>query len=202
MLKNELQVHIEEYKSTQQIINVRCQAEHKINYWSILLLIGSISIILELFTTIETQEYLYFLLVFPFPFHLFALMLLRNDLIIAANAKYYNKTLRPIVKKIISSDKDICSKDICSKDIWMREEEISSTRKGLFNKFIGVCRYGIPLMAFPIYLFIYLSLKYKFNCDLEYLDKFLLYANLIIEIYIIYEIFTRLPKALDDIINK
>jgi len=197
MFKNELQVHIEEYKSTQQIINVRCEAGQKINYWSILLLVGSISIILELFTTIETQEYLYLLFVFPFPFHLFALMLLRNDLIIAANAKYYNKTLRPIVMKIISSDKDICSKDI-----WMREEEISSTRIGIFNKFLGVCRYGIPLIAFPIYSFIYFSLKHEFNCDLEYLDKFLFYLNLIIEFYIIYEIFKRLPKALDDIVNK
>jgi len=192
MSKNELQVHIEEYKSTQQIINVRCQAGQKINYWSILVLVGSISIILELFTTIETQEYLYLLLIFPFPFHLFALMLLRNDLIIAANAKYYNKTLRPIVKKIISSNKDI----------WMREEKITFTRKGLFNKFLGVCRYGLTLIAFPIYSFIYFSLKHEFNCDLEYLDKFLFYLNLIIELYIIYEIFKRLPKALNDIVNK
>ena len=192
MLKNELQVHIEEYKSTQQIINVRCQAGQKINYWSILLLIGSISISLGLFTHPEAQEYLYILLVLPFPFHLLALMLLRNDLMIAANAKYYNETLRPIVKKIISSNKDI----------WMREEKITFTRKGLFNKFLEVCRYGITLLAFPIYSFIYFSLKHEFNCDVEYLDKFLLYANLTIVIYIIYEIFTRLPKALDDIVNK
>jgi len=170
MFKNELQMHIEEYKSTQQIINVRCQAGQKINYWSILLLIGSISIILELLTTIETQEYLYLLLVFPFPFHLFALMLLRNDLIIAANAKY------------------------CKKIIF--------TRKGLFNKILGICRYGITLIAFPIYSFIYFSLKHKFNCDIEYLDKFLFYLNLVIELYVIYEIFKRLPKALDDIVNK
>jgi len=197
MLKNELQVHIEEYISTQQIINVRCQAEHKINYWSILLLIGSISILSGLFTRPESQEYLYILLVLPFPFYLLALMLLRNDLMIAANAKYYYETLRPIVKKIIGSDKDICPKDI-----WMREEEINSTRIGTFNKFLGVCRYGITLIAFPIYFSIYFSLKHKFNCDLGHLDRFLLYANLIIEIYIIYEIFTRLPKALDDIISK
>jgi hypothetical protein len=192
MSKNELQVHIEEYKSTQQIINVRCQAGQKINYWSILLLIGSISISLGLFARPEAQEYLYILLVLPFPFYLLAIMLLRNDLIIAANAKYYNKTLRPIVKKIISSNKDI----------WMREEKITFTRKGLFNKFLGVCRYGLTLIAFPIYSFIYFSLKHEFNCDLEYLDKFLFYLNLIIEFYIIYEIFKRLPKALDDIVNK
>lgn len=192
MSKNELQVHIEEYKSTQQIINVRCQAGQKINYWSILLLIGSISISLGLFTHPEAQEYLYILLVLPFPFHLLALMLLRNDLMIAANAKYYYETLRPIVKKIISSNKDI----------WMREEKITYTRKGLFNKFLGLCRYGITLMAFPIYSFIYFALKHEFNCDVEYWDKFLLYANLTIVIYIIYEIFKRLPKALDDIVNK
>ena len=184
MSKNELQVHIEEYKSTQQIINVRCQAGQKINHQNTPPPIGSISISLGLFTHPETQEYLYILLVLPFPFHLLALMLLRNDLIIAANAKYYNKTLRPIVKKIISSNKDI----------WMREEEISSTRIGTFNKILGACRYGIPLIAFPIYSFIHITLKHKFNCDLECLDKFLLYVNLIIEIYIIYEIVTRLPK--------
>lgn len=190
MVNNELQVHIEEYKSTQEIINTRCQAEHNIHYWSILLLISSVSVSLGLFTRPEAQEYLYILLVLPSPFYLLSLMLLRNDIVISANAKYYYKILRPIVKKIIDSEKDI----------WMREKFITSTREGPFNKFLAACRYGTTLIAFPIYLIIYISL-YENRWSFTIFAICLFSLNLLIELYIIYQIVTKIPEVAGDIIR-
>lgn len=189
MSRNELQVHIEEYKSTQQLLNTRYQVEHNIHYWGILLLIASMSVSFEIFTRIETRSYLYLLLIVPFPFYLLALMLLRNDLIIAANAKYCNKILRPVVKKIIASS-----------NVWMREEEIHFTRKGAFYRFLGGCRYGTTLVAFPIFVLMYFSLKNKSVPGI--LDMTLLIGNISVVVYIVYEVVTRVPKAVDDIVAK
>ena len=188
MSNDELQAHIEEYKSTQQLLNTRYQVEHNIHYWSFILLIAFISLSFQFLTKLENQIYLYLLLIVPFPFHLLALMFFRNDLIIAANAKYYNKILRPRIKEIIGCE------------IWMREDAIFLTRKGMFNKFLGGCRYGTTLIAFPIFALIYFLFKGNI-AGINMVDMILLIINAVVFLFIIVHVIMRVPKDIDDIVK-
>lgn len=189
MLNNELESHIAEYKSTQQILNFRYKVEHNIHYLSFLLLVPSISLCFQFFIRPEYQEYLYFLLIIPFPFHLLAFMFLRNDLIIAANAKYYNKILRPRVKKI------------CNCDVWMREDIIfRTTRKGFFNILLGGFRYLTTLGACPLFVCIFILFRDN-NFNFTSRELFLLILNFIITVFIVILASKKVLKAVKDIVN-
>ncbi|MDQ1317616.1 MAG: hypothetical protein QG588_1269 [Candidatus Poribacteria bacterium] len=183
-MSDELQAHIEEYKSTQEVLHTRYQVEHNIHYWSFILLSVSIPASFQLY---GKSNYKYFLLITPIPFYLLALMLLRNDLIIAANAKYYNKTLRPKVEKIVGHQ------------VWAREDAISSTRKGGFNLFLGVCRYGTTMISFPIFILIYFKSQNSLLSN-DWYGNGLLFINIVAFIFISSNIY-RVKKAVEDIVN-
>jgi len=185
----EFEAHIAEYKSTQEILNTRYKVEHNIHYLSLLLFGASISLSFQFLIHPEYQKYLLFLLIIPFPFYLLALMFLRNDLIIAANARYYNKVLRPKIKKI------------CNNDVWMREEIIYPvTRKGVINIFLGGCRYGTTLGAFPLFFIIFILFRNSDFCFTEQ-EIILLILNFLIFIFISALAVLKVFKAVKNIVD-
>jgi len=189
MSNYEFESNIAEYISTQQILNLRYKVEHNIHYLSFLLLGATISLSFQFLMRPEYQKYLFFLLIVPFPFHLLAFMFLRNDLIIAVNAKYCNKILRPRVKKI------------CNCDVWMREDMIfPTTRKGIFNKFLAGCRYGTTLSAFPLFLTMFFLFKNNNFC-FALRELLLIGVNSIVVIFIGVLVVIKVPKAVKDIID-